>query len=250
MTETTPRGQLSPMQIRRSLTRVRPDRVEQVQGRAYVPAHEIRAELTRTFGPGNWDSKVHNVELIYETEEPSSDGKKIMYRVCYRAAVTLRVRDYRGNPVAEFTEYHAEECAPNPSRGEAHAFALTSVESYALRRAAIGLGDNFGLHLYNNGSLTPIIAGTLALNDKDSPTYMDPEEQGKIGNSEEGDPASPKVPASEGRTASRPRTKPVAGETLPSDEAKPAPVGEHNMDDAFKKPTARAAAAKPQAAAS
>lgn len=148
-------------QVQRCLTPVLPSRIEERQGQSYVPQQEIRAELTRTFGVGNWDSAIHDVTLIYEDSE--ARGEKTYWRVCYRVACTLRIRDYQGYQVAEFTEYHAEECAPQPNRGEAHALALTSCESYALRRAAIGIGDNMGLHLYAKGSLAPLIRGTLQM---------------------------------------------------------------------------------------
>ena len=156
------RGKITEKQVKRLLTPVRADRTKRTQGNTYVPAHEVKAELSRVFGPGRWDSTVHDVTLIYETSFENPDkGNKTYWTVCYRAACTLRVRDYQGCLIAEFTEYHAEENAPQPNRGEAHALCLTSVESYALRRAAIGLGDAFGLHLYNDGSLAPLIRGTL-----------------------------------------------------------------------------------------
>jgi len=164
---------LTAEQVKRLLTPVRGDRVKKVQGNTYVPAHEVKAELTRVFGPGNWDHTIHDVELLYE-EKDEKDGKT-RYRVCYSAACTLRVRDYQGNPIYETTEYHAEECAPQPSRGEAYANALTSAESYALRRAALDLGDAFGLHLYADGQLSPLVRGTLMNTDPDSPLYAPPE---------------------------------------------------------------------------
>src|SRR4249919_3900395 len=163
---------LTEKQVKRLITPVRQGRIKQKQGLSYVPAHEVRAELTRIFGPGNWDSTVHSVELVYESSFENPDkGNKTYWTVCYRAAVTLQIRDYYGNPVAQFTEYHAEENAPQPNRGEAHALALTSVESYALRRAAIGLGDAFGLHLYRDGQLGPLVKGSLVTTDPDSPLY-------------------------------------------------------------------------------
>lgn len=158
-------------QIKRLLTPVRPDRIEKVRGQSYVPQFEVRAELSRVFGFGNWDSRIHDMTLIYETEEEGSDGK-MRWKVCYRAACTLSIRDYEGAPLCEFTEWHAEESAPQPSRGEAHALAMTSVESYALRRACINLGDTFGLHLYREGQLGPLIKGTLQTTDPDSPLYV------------------------------------------------------------------------------
>src|SRR5262245_31193037 len=150
---------LSRKQVDRLLTPVRPSRIAKKQGLSYVPAHEVRAELCRTFGPGQWDSTIHDVTLVYETSYEKND--KTYWLVCYRAACTLRVRDYDGNQIAEFTEYHVEENAPQPNRGEAHALAMTSVASYALRRAAIGLGDGMGLHLYDEGRTSPLVKGTL-----------------------------------------------------------------------------------------
>ena len=182
---------LTAKQIKRLITPVRQSRVEKKQGNTYVPAHEVRAELSRIFGPGNWDSTVHDVQLVYETSfENAERGNKTYWTVCYRAACTLRIRDYEGNVVAEFTEYHAEENAPQPNRGEAHALALTSVESYALRRAAIGLGDAFGLHLYADGSLAPLVRGTLMMEEvfgeappAPSQAALTPEQQAVLENS-------------------------------------------------------------------
>jgi hypothetical protein len=135
--------------------------------------HEVRAELTRIFGPGNWDSQVVQMDLLWEDSE-QKDGKTY-YRVCYSAAVRLTIRDYWGNQVCSFVEYHAEANSNLPDRGEAYAMAITSVESYALRRAALGLGDRLGLGLYNNGEVTPLVRGTLMLTDPESPLYVAPE---------------------------------------------------------------------------
>jgi hypothetical protein len=172
-------------QIKRLLTPVRPDRIEKVRGQSYVPQFEVRAELSRVFGFGNWDSRIHDMTLIYEepdVREKTNDAGEVIssqtyWKVCYRCACTLTIRDYNGMPVTEFTEWHAEESAPQPSRGEAHALAVTSVESYALRRAAINLGDTFGLHLYRDGQLGPLVKGTLQQSDPDSPMF-DPEAPG------------------------------------------------------------------------
>jgi hypothetical protein len=145
---------------------------------AYMAQHEVRAELTRIFGFGNWDSEVVDMTMIYETELKKGDPQypergngQPYYVTCYKAGVRLNIRDYEGNPICSFLEYHAEENAPLPNRGEAHAMAVTSVQSYALRRAAIGLGDRLGLGLYNKGSQAALVVGSLQLTDKDSPLY-------------------------------------------------------------------------------
>lgn len=173
---------LTRMQIQRLMRGIDPNHVDKKQGLSYMAQHEVRAELTRIFGYGNWDSQVESMELLWETEAPSADGKKTMYRACYKAAVRLTIRDYWGNVVCSFVEHHAEANSNLPDRGEAHAMAITSVESYALRRAAIGLGDRLGLGLYNDGKMTPLVKGTLQTLDPESPQYIEPKK-------EEGPPA-------------------------------------------------------------
>ena len=171
----TERGQLTRTQVQRLLAAIDPNHVEQKQGLSYIAQHQARAEMIRIFGPGNWDSDVTDMELIYEYEKPGTgnNANKTYYVTCYRAKVVVNIRDYWGRPVATFGEWHAEENAPQPNRGEAHALAMTSVESYALRRALIGLGDRLGLGLYDKGSHAPLVRGSLVLTDPESPLYAE-----------------------------------------------------------------------------
>lgn len=237
------RGTLTRTQIARLLKPVRADRVETKQNRSYVPQHEVRAELVRIFGPGNVDHTMHDPVLIYETriadgdpQFPKNANAPYYYVACYKAGCTLRVRDYAGNDVAEFTEYHIEENAPLPNRGEAHAMAVTSAQSYALRRAAISLGDALGLHLYNNGSLAPLIGGSLQLvGDPDAPFYVAPKAAELTANAATGE-----VIGEEDQTPA-----------LPEDDDQTHPVDRvPSINDAFKKPTTtrRKAAATAEAA--
>lgn len=165
---------LTRMQVQRLLKAIDPNHVESKRGLAYMAQHEVRAELTRIFGIGGWDSQVESMDLLWEDSYEHETSKKTMYRACYQAAVRLNIRDYWGNPVCSFVEWHAEANSGLPDRGEAYAMAITSVESYALRRAAIGLGDRLGLGLYDNGNKTPLVKGSLQLNDPDSPLYLVP----------------------------------------------------------------------------
>jgi hypothetical protein len=145
-----------------------PRLTEELRGNIYIPQHEVRAELTRIFGHGRWDSQVIAMELIFEEHseddvtEKGQTVKKWRWHVGYRCGVSLRIRDSVGTPVAEFLEWHCDETI-HPSRGEAHAGAITSAESYAFRRAAIGLGDRFGLGLYGKNNGAPLVKGTLPL---------------------------------------------------------------------------------------
>jgi len=146
------RGMLVLEQIDELVKAINPAYVDRKQKLTYLSQHQARAEMNRIFGYGNWDSNVDEMTLMYEEQRASGNDNKLRWVVGYRAKVTVNIRDLWGMPVATFSEHHAEENAPQPNRGEAHALALTSVESYALRRALIGLGDRFGLGLYNGGS--------------------------------------------------------------------------------------------------
>jgi hypothetical protein len=169
----TERRGLTRAQILRLTKAIDPNHVDKKQGLTYMAQHEVRAELTRIFGFGNWDSQVEKMELLWEDSYEHATSKKTMYRACYQAAIRLTIRDYWGNQVASFVEWHAEANSGLPDRGEAYAMAITSVESYALRRAAIGLGDRLGLGLYNGGETTPLVKGTLQLTDEESPLYVE-----------------------------------------------------------------------------
>lgn len=189
-------GRIRPQPRERGLTRKQLERlreaipeafVDRKQGLAYVAQHEVRAELTRIFGWGGWDSQVEQMDLLWEYEvHPGTghpdypkekggaekSGGKVYYRACYKARVRLTIRDYWGNVVCSFVEEHVEANSVLPDRGEAHAMAVTSVESYALRRAAIGLGDRFGLGLYDGGKTDPLVKGSLQLTDPESPWFI------------------------------------------------------------------------------
>ena len=145
------RGLLTFRQVQELVKPINPAYVEVKQSKSYLAQHQARAEMNRIFGYGNWDSQVLQMEQIYETSEERANGKTY-WIVAYKALVQVNVRDLWGMPVATFSEWHAEENAAQPNRGEAHALAMTSVESYALRRALIGLGDRLGLGLYSKGS--------------------------------------------------------------------------------------------------
>lgn len=166
---------LTKMQVGRLLQAIDPRHVDKKQGKlAYMAQHEVRAELTRIFGYGNWDAQTEEMSFLWESSI-QKDGKEY-WRACYYARVRVNIRDYWGNPVASFIGAHAEANSILPDRGEAHAMAVSSVESYAMRRAVISLGDRFGLGLYDGGSSAGLVKGTLQTVDPESPLYIDPKE--------------------------------------------------------------------------
>lgn len=142
------RGLLTFEQIDELVKAINPAYVSAKQGKSYLAQHQARAEMNRIFGYGNWDLIEDAPVFLYE-EQSEKNGVK--WRVCYRMTVTVSVRDLWGMPVCTVTGTHAEANANLPDRSEAHGMALTSVSSYAFRRAMINLGDRFGLGLYDGG---------------------------------------------------------------------------------------------------
>ena len=55
-----------------------------------------------------------------------------------------------------------------PDVGEAHDMAVKTAESDAFKRAAINLGDQFGLSLYKNGQTSPVVIGTITQDGPDN----------------------------------------------------------------------------------
>jgi DNA recombination protein Rad52 len=129
------------------------DRIAQRKGGggkalSYLEAWDVKAHMNRIFGFLNWSADVLSADIAYED---NSDGK---WSVGYKVILCLRVNG------ASYTEA-AVGSAVLPSRGEAHDMAIKTAESDAFKRAAINLGDQFGLSLYNNGSVAPVVRQTL-----------------------------------------------------------------------------------------
>jgi len=117
---------------------------------SYLEAWDVKAHLIRIFGFGEWSWDVLCSELAYEQQ---ADGK---WNVGYKVSGQLRIHATG----ATYTEA-AVGSATLGQRGEAHDMAIKTAESDALKRAAINLGDQFGLSLYNNGAVAPVVVKTL-----------------------------------------------------------------------------------------
>jgi DNA recombination protein Rad52 len=132
---------------------INPSRIAQRQGGggrslSYLEAWDVKAHLNRIFGFLNWSADVLEATLAFEQD---TGGK---WNVGYKVVLCLRVNG------ASYTEA-AVGSSTLPQRGEAHDMAIKTAESDALKRAAINIGDQFGLSLYNNGSTTPVVVKTL-----------------------------------------------------------------------------------------
>lgn len=135
------------------------------KGHSHVSQQDVLAHLVRVFGFGNYDIDIVRVELVFEVPtEKLRDGKPIPNRwdVCYRAMARLTIRDPEGNEVCHY-EDGSTATAQNQSRGDGHDLAYKSAISLSKKRAAIHLGDQFGLSLYNKGQTTALVIATYVL---------------------------------------------------------------------------------------
>lgn len=134
---------------------------------SYLEAWDVKAHLNRIFGFLNWSADVVSADLAFEDH-----NDKGQWQVGYKVVLCLRVNG------ASYTEA-AVGSASLPQRGEAHDMAVKTAESDALKRAAINLGTQFGLSLYDNGSLKDVVGRTL---DRDaSDTVSEPAPAGQPG---------------------------------------------------------------------
>ncbi|MGV9383520.1 Rad52/Rad22 family DNA repair protein [Nonomuraea sp. NPDC003707] len=127
------------------------------KGHSHISQQDGLAHLNRIFGFGNWDTDLLRLDLVFETERVNKPGR---WDVCYRAVVRLTIKDPDGNVMCHF-ENGTAETAMNQVRGDAHELAMKSAISVATKRAAIPLGDQFGLSLYNKGQTDALVRSTL-----------------------------------------------------------------------------------------
>ena len=121
---------------------------------SYLEAWDVKAHLNRIFGFLNWSSDVIESSLAFEEK-----NEKGQWHVGYK--VTLRLTINGEDWVRTTYTEAAVGFASLPSRGEAHDMAIKTAESDALKRAAINMGTQFGLSLYNNGATADVVGKTL-----------------------------------------------------------------------------------------
>jgi hypothetical protein len=152
-------GYLSKEQVALLLKPIHPQRVLQLKGMSYIEGYDVRAELNRVFGFARWDQEILDQAMICEENVKTNAGRDAWY-VVYRTRMRLQIHAPDGSFLTHYDGSHVGE-STHPVRGEAHGNAITNSETYALRRCAINLGDQFGLGLYNKGSLDAIVRWTL-----------------------------------------------------------------------------------------
>ena len=150
---------LNEVQVVALLKPLNPKRVLQANGQAHIPAYDIAAHLTRVLGFGNWDTELLEVTMLFESP---STGERPKWTVGYAATIKLIIKDENGREIAHWENGACGDAINQPSRADAHHLAMTTAISTALKRcAAFGLGDQFGLCLYNKGKTEALVKMVL-----------------------------------------------------------------------------------------
>lgn len=154
-------------------------RVQVREGMSYVEAFDIRAMMIRVFGFAGWSLvEVSPTVCVFEEKTTTKAGKDA-YHVAYRAHLALIVHTDDGD--ATYTgSAVADSIMPDFKRADAHDMALKSAESGALKRAATNLGDQFGLSLYADGSINPVVRKVVGFTPESAPATI-PREADRAG---------------------------------------------------------------------
>lgn len=154
------RGQLTEAQVFQLLQAVKPGRVKIRDGHSHMEGYDVRAHLTRIFGFEGWDIEGPPAECIHDVTLDTGRKKDngwpfLRYSCAYRQHLTLVVYDAAGLLVKRVIGQAVGKAENQPSFGDAHDLALKDAETQALKRAAMNLGDQFGLGLYNKTARLP-----------------------------------------------------------------------------------------------
>jgi hypothetical protein len=145
---------------------------------SYLETWDVKATLIRIFGFGGFSAEADECEMIsIENNVPkttgwgenkktlpieySEDGQIKFGTANFRVSVRVRVKLTIHQLGAVYTEWAA--CSQTgPDLGDVSDFAIKTAESDALKRAAIYLGTQFGLSLYNDGATQDVVKAILA----------------------------------------------------------------------------------------
>ena len=161
---------LNTEQTSQLLKGINPNRVASRRGGggkslSYLEAWDVKAHLIRVFGFAEWSWDVLQAECAYQIAPADGERNwKIGYRIVGRLSIHATGATYTEAAVG---------MANLPDIGAAHDMAIKTAESDAIKRAAICLGDQFGLSLYKNGQTAPVVIGLIG---HDAATEMNTEE--------------------------------------------------------------------------
>lgn len=142
------------------------------KGFSHLEAWDVRRWLIRIFGFGNYMTETVELSVVRELEIPpgtikyrnGGSNEKTVWTVVYRAQVRLTVWDTYGT-AAVYEDGAIGDSSNQPSLGDCHDNAAKTALSQALKRCAVNLGDQFGLGLYNEGKLDPVVQRSLVANE-------------------------------------------------------------------------------------
>lgn len=159
MEQVTPVAQpLTVAQLRALHSNLNPDRVARRDGMSYLEAWDVKASLIKVFGYGGFSAECLEAKILRDEQIPQArDASKMNWAISAQATVRLTIPQLG----AVYTE-SAIATNKQPDWGEAADTALKSAESDALKRAAIYLGTQFGLSLYDSGRTSDIITTVLS----------------------------------------------------------------------------------------
>lgn len=150
-----------------------PDRISKRSqgGRSlsYLEAWDVKTTLIRLFGFGGFSSEVLESKIINHREESfevtdKNGNTQTKWKDAISVMVTLRLTIHQLGAV--YTETAASSQAGSQGFGDVADFAFKTAESDALKRAAIFLGTQFGLSLYDNGSTAEVVKTIVAPDQK------------------------------------------------------------------------------------
>jgi Rad52/22 family double-strand break repair protein len=157
-------ARLTAEQVKVLLQPVKAERVLMAKGQAHLPAYDVAAHLTRILGFAGWDTEITGLTMLFE--DGGTEGKR--WTVGYSCTLKLMIKNADGEVIAQWENGAAGDAVNQPSRADAHHLAMTTAISTALKRcAAFGLGDQFGLSLYNKGKVFALISKTLVMPEGD-----------------------------------------------------------------------------------
>ena len=119
---------------------------------SYVESWYVIGQLNEVFGFDGWDRETISLNLIQSDENDRGTP-----RVAYTAQCVLTVRFPEGQVVKRVGTGFGNGFDKDP--GKAHESAIKEAESDAMKRAAMTLGNRFGLALYDKTRSNVIDAG-------------------------------------------------------------------------------------------
>ncbi|MFH8295105.1 Rad52/Rad22 family DNA repair protein [Streptomyces sp. NPDC018059] len=147
-----------PEQVDQLASGIDPSRVKHTEnGAAHLEQWDVRRRLNQVFGFGGWADDLTRLQMIRERDYPADQMGPVRTYVAYLATVRLTILRPDGTRLTWYEDVATGDATSTISPGEAHGDAVKSAVSGALKRAAINLGDQFGLSLYNGGSVLPVV---------------------------------------------------------------------------------------------